>query len=87
MVATEVPRGSGAVLQEYEATTAVPAATGWRLWLPWALVVLAAVIGLAGPTDGRRIYPLLVVFGLAFVGTEVVRRQTLREFPALERPG
>jgi hypothetical protein len=86
LVATEVPRGSGAVLQEYEATTAVPAATGWCLWLLWALVVLAAV-GLAGPTDGRRIYPLLVVFGLAFVGTEVVRRQTLREFPALERPG
>lgn len=59
--------------------------TGWRRWLPWALVVVAAVIGLVsafGPTDGQRIYPLLVVFALAFVGTGVLRRQTLREFPA-----
>ena len=37
---------------------------------------------LTGSTDGQRIYPLLVVFGLAFVGTEVLRKQTLREFPA-----
>jgi hypothetical protein len=40
------------------------------------------IILLTGPTDGQRIYPLLVVFGLVFVGTEVLRRQTLREFPA-----
>jgi hypothetical protein len=40
------------------------------------------IILLTGPTDGQRIYPLLVVFGLAFVGTAVLRRQTLREFPA-----
>jgi hypothetical protein len=44
-----------------------------------ALVLLLVL--LSGPTDGQRIYPLLVVFGLAFVGTEVLRRQTLREFP------
>jgi hypothetical protein len=45
-----------------------------------ALVLL--IVLLTGPTDGQRIYPLLVVFALAFVGTEVLRRQTLREFPA-----
>jgi uncharacterized membrane protein YedE/YeeE len=40
------------------------------------------IILLTGPTDAQRIYPLLVVFALAFVGTAVLRRQTLREFPA-----
>jgi len=44
-----------------------------------ALVLL--IVLLTGPTDGQRIYPLLVVFGLAFVGTGILRRQTLREFP------
>jgi len=47
-----------------------------------AVAVVLLIILLTGPTDGQRIYPLLVVFGLAFVGTEVLRRQTLREFPA-----
>jgi hypothetical protein len=47
-----------------------------------ALVLL--VLLLTGPTDGQRIYPLLVLFGLAFLGTEVLRRQTRREFPAAE---
>ena len=84
MVATEVPRGTGAVLQEDEKTTAVSAATGWRRWLPSALVVLAAVIGLTSAP--KAWVTLLVVFGLVFVGTKVVRRQTLREVPALERP-
>ena len=45
-----------------------------------ALVLL--IVLLTGPTDGQRIYPLLIVFALAFVGTGVLRRQTLREFPA-----
>ena len=45
-----------------------------------ALVLL--VVLLTGPTDAQRVYPLLVLFGLAFVGTEVLRRQTAREFPA-----
>ena len=44
-----------------------------------ALVLL--IVLLTGPTDGQRIYPLLIVFGLAFVGTGILRRQTLREFP------
>ena len=44
-------------------------------------VVLLLVL-LAGPTDAQRIYPLLILSALAFVGTEILRRQTLREFPA-----
>jgi hypothetical protein len=48
-----------------------------------ALVLL--IVLLTGPTDAQRIYPLLIVFALAFVGTGVLRRQTLREFPEAER--
>jgi hypothetical protein len=44
-----------------------------------ALVLL--IILLTGPTDAQRVYPLLIVFGFAFVGTAILRRQTLREFP------
>jgi hypothetical protein len=40
------------------------------------------VVLLTGPTDGQRVYPLLLLFALALVGTEVLRRQTQREFPA-----
>jgi hypothetical protein len=45
------------------------------------------LILLAGPTDAQRILPLLILFGLAFVGTEVLRRQTAREFPAQDQAG
>jgi hypothetical protein len=45
------------------------------------LTVLLLIILLTGPTDGQRIYPLLVLFALAYVGLEVLRRQTAREFP------
>jgi hypothetical protein len=53
---------------------------------PWALygvvtLVLFLVL-LAGPTDSQRIVPLLILFALAYVGTEILRRQTMREFPA-----
>jgi hypothetical protein len=86
LVATDHPPDGGAVQKGATAATkAVPAVTGWRRWLPWALVVVAAVIGLVsalGPTDGQRIHPLLVVFALALVGTGVLRSQTLREFRA-----
>jgi hypothetical protein len=86
LVATDHPRDSGTANKgETAETKAVTAVTGWRRRLPCALVVVAAVIGLVsalGPTDGQRIYPLLVVFALAFVGIGVFRRQTLREFPA-----
>ena len=52
------------------------------------LVIFGAVaVGLflvliAGPTDAQRIFPLLVLFAFAFAGTEYLRRQTAREFPA-----
>ena len=53
---------------------------------PWviyaALALLLLLILITGPTDGQRVYPLLVVFVFAFIGLEVLRRQTLREFPA-----
>jgi hypothetical protein len=48
-----------------------------------ALVLL--IILLTGPTDAQRIYPLLILFGFAFAGTEVLRRQTAREFPKAAR--
>ncbi len=35
---------------------------------------------LNGPTDGQRIYPLLLLFVFAFIGVEVLRRQARREF-------
>jgi hypothetical protein len=40
---------------------------------------------LAGPTDAERIFPLLILFGFAFLGTEMLRRQTIREFPEAAR--
>jgi hypothetical protein len=45
------------------------------------LTVVLLIILLTGPTDSQRIYPLLVLFALAYVGLEVLRRQTAREFP------
>lgn len=45
-----------------------------------AVGLVLLVVLLSGPTDGQRVYPLLVLFGLAFLGTEVLRRQTEREF-------
>jgi hypothetical protein len=47
-----------------------------------AVAALLLIILVTGPTDAQRVYPLLILFALAFVGTEVLRRQTLREFPA-----
>jgi hypothetical protein len=46
-----------------------------------ALALVLLIILASGPTDGDRIYPLLVLFALAFVGLEVLRRQTEREVP------
>src|SRR3954470_3764437 len=54
LVATNYPRdggageqGEGAVWEGGgEARRGAPAVSGWRRWLPWALVVVAAVIGL-----------------------------------------
>lgn len=46
-----------------------------------AVALILFLVLLAGPTDAQRIYPLLILFAFAFAGTEVLRRQTLREFP------
>jgi hypothetical protein len=50
------------------------------------LTVVLLIILATGPTDGQRVYPLLVLFVLAFVGLEILRRQTEREFPAAQAP-
>jgi hypothetical protein len=68
------------------------AATAVRRWsaptirqhpaVVFGLVTLVfLILLLTGPTDGDRVYPLLVLFALALVGAEVLRRQTEREFP------
>ena len=46
-----------------------------------AVTVALVLILLAGPTDAERIFPLLILFVFAFIGTEILRRQTAREFP------
>ena len=56
----------------------------WVIYGFVALVLLLILI--SGPTDGQRVYPLLVVFVFAFVGVEVLRRQMVAEFPATQ-PG
>jgi hypothetical protein len=49
----------------------------------YAVVALGLLLVLlSGPTDAQRIFPLIILFGFAFLGTEVLRRQTMREFPA-----
>ncbi len=45
------------------------------------LAVVLLIILLSGPTDGDRVYPLLVLFAAAIVGVEILRRQTRAEFP------
>ena len=52
-----------------------------------ALAIVVLVLLVTGPTDGERIFPLLMLFCFAFAGTEVLRRQTAREFPAGAAPG
>jgi hypothetical protein len=47
-----------------------------------AVALALFLLLISGPTDAQRIYPLLILFGFAFVGTEMLRRQTEREFPA-----
>jgi hypothetical protein len=47
-----------------------------------AVALALFIVLISGPTDAQRIYPLLILFSFAFVGTEVLRRQTEREFPA-----
>ena len=48
----------------------------------YAVVALGLLVFLVtGPTDLSRLIPLLILFGFAFLGVEVFRRQTAREFP------
>jgi hypothetical protein len=51
-----------------------------------AVALVLFLVLIAGPTDAQRIYPLLVLFGFAFLGTEYLRRLTAREFPAESGP-
>jgi hypothetical protein len=45
------------------------------------VTLLLFIILLAGPTDSQRVIPLLILFVFAYIGTEVLRRQTMQEFP------
>ena len=45
-----------------------------------ALASALLLLLLSGPTDGQRIYPLLLLFVFSFIGVEVLRRQARREF-------
>ncbi len=47
-----------------------------------AVALILFIVLITGPTDAQRIFPLLILFGIAFVGTEALRRRTAREFPA-----
>jgi hypothetical protein len=49
-----------------------------------AIVVLLLLV--TGPTDGDRIYPLLIVSAIAFLGLEYLRRETNREYAAEGTP-
>jgi len=51
-----------------------------------ALAIVVLILLVTGPTDGDRIYPLLIVAAIAFVALEALRRQTQREFPARAAP-
>jgi hypothetical protein len=51
------------------------------------LAIVVLILLVTGPTDGDRIYPLLVVAGAAFIGLEFLRRQSTREFAGAPPPG
>src|SRR5262249_15433523 len=83
--------GTGIVVAAWLAGGSRPATT-IRRWLAPTLrehpvaVYAAVTVGLliflaAGPTDASRLIPLLILFGFAYFGVEVLRRQTAREFP------
>jgi hypothetical protein len=68
------------------------AATAVRRWLAPTLrerpIVVYAVVTLGllvflitGPTDSSRLIPLLILFGFAYLGVEIFRRQAAKEFP------
>jgi hypothetical protein len=51
-----------------------------------ALAIVVLLLLVTGPTDGDRIYPLLIVAAIAFVGLEFLRRETNREYAAVGTP-
>lgn len=66
--------------------TLAPAMRDHPVWIYGAVTLVLFLVLLAGPTDAQRIFPLLILFALAYVGVEVLRRQTVREFPPSEAP-
>src|SRR5262249_43341937 len=67
--ATAIRRWLAPTLREHPVVVYAVAAAG--------LLIFLAV----GPMDASRLIPLLILFGVASVGVEVLRRQTAREFP------
>jgi hypothetical protein len=65
--------------------TLAPAMRDYPIVVYGVVTAVLFIVLLAGPTDSQRIYPLLVLFAFAYMGVEVLRRQTMREFPAPER--
>jgi hypothetical protein len=61
--------------------TSAPTIRRYPVLLYGLVALLLLIVLLTGPTDKDRLFALLILFALAFVGTEVLRRQTLREFP------
>jgi uncharacterized membrane protein YwaF len=65
--------------------TLAPAMRAYPVVVYGFVTLILLLVLLAGPTDAQRIFPLLILFAFAYVGVEVLRRQTMREFPAPER--
>jgi len=62
--------------------TLAPAMRDHPVVIYGVVTLVLFLVLLAGPTDAQRIFPLLILFAFAYAGVEVLRRQTLREFPA-----
>jgi hypothetical protein len=65
--------------------TLAPAMRDYPIVVYGVVTVVLFLVLLAGPTDAQRIFPLLILFAFAYLGVEVLRRQTMREFPAPEQ--
>jgi hypothetical protein len=48
-----------------------------------AVTLILLIVLLTGPTDAQRVYPFIILYLFALFGTEVLRRQTMREFPVV----
>jgi hypothetical protein len=62
--------------------TLAPAMRNYPVVVYGFVTLILFLVLLAGPTDSERIFPLLILFAFAYAGVEVLRRQTMREFPA-----